>query len=134
MASSATVVPAYFAGISAGRDFVAAMGTQRLGLELGLGLGQRRQRPAGRVLTSSAATRPVNTIAAGSGIVQLAAGAEHMLALKSDGTVVAWAYNLGCRRNGALRVTECTGGAAMYQRGRMRLCPDTRAGLSGRGA
>jgi len=100
MASSATVVPAYFAGISAGRDFVAAMGTQRLGLEL----GQRRQRPAGRVLTSSAATRPVNTIA------------------------------LGCRRNGALRVTECTGGAAMYQRGRMRLCPDTRAGLSGRGA
>ena len=130
MASSATVVPAYFAGISVGRDFVAAMGTQRLGLEL----GQRRQRPAGRVLTSSAATRPVNTIAAGSGIVELAAGAEHMLALKSDGTVVAWAYNLGCRRNGALRVTECTGGAAMYQRGRMRLCPDTRAGLSGRGA
>jgi alpha-tubulin suppressor-like RCC1 family protein len=48
----------------------------------------------GVVLTSSAATRPVNTIAAGSGIVQLAAGAEHMLALKSDGTVVAWGYNL----------------------------------------
>jgi alpha-tubulin suppressor-like RCC1 family protein len=46
------------------------------------------------VLTSSAATRPVNTIAAGSGIVQLAAGAEHMLALKSDCTVVAWDYNL----------------------------------------
>jgi len=48
----------------------------------------------GVVLTSSAATRPVNTIAAGSGIVQLAAGAEHMLALKSDCTVVAWDYNL----------------------------------------
>jgi alpha-tubulin suppressor-like RCC1 family protein len=44
----------------------------------------------GVVLTSSPATRPVNAIAAGSGIVQLAAGAEHMLALKSDGTVVAW--------------------------------------------
>jgi hypothetical protein len=63
---------------------------QRLGLEL----GQRRQRPAGVVLTSSAATGPVNTIAAGSGIVQLAAGAEHMLAPKSDGTEVAWGYNL----------------------------------------
>jgi len=45
------------------------------------------------VLTSSPATRPVNTIAAG-GIVQLAAGPEHMLALKSDGTVVAWGYDL----------------------------------------
>ena len=46
------------------------------------------------MLTSSPATRPVNTIAAGSGIVQLAAGAEYMLALTWDGTVVAWGYNL----------------------------------------
>ena len=34
----------------------------------------------------------------------------------------------------ALRVAGCAGGAAVYQRGRMRLCPDTRAGRSGRGA
>jgi hypothetical protein len=40
------------------------------------------------MLTSSAATRPVNTIAAGSGIVQLAVGAEYMLALKS--TALWW--------------------------------------------
>jgi Regulator of chromosome condensation (RCC1) repeat len=39
-----TGVPAHIAGISAGATFAAAMGTQRLGLEL----GQRRQRPAGR--------------------------------------------------------------------------------------
>jgi alpha-tubulin suppressor-like RCC1 family protein len=55
------------------------------------------------VLTSSAATRPVNTIAAGSGIVQLAAGAEHMLALKSDGAVVARATTSTARSATARR-------------------------------
>jgi hypothetical protein len=37
-------------------------------------------------------THPVNTIGAGSGITQLSAGASHVLALKSDGTVLAWGY------------------------------------------
>jgi alpha-tubulin suppressor-like RCC1 family protein len=32
----------------------------------------------------------VNTIGAGSGITQLSAGAFHMLALKSNGTALAW--------------------------------------------
>ena len=70
------------------------MGAQRLDLEL----GQRRKRPAGR-RAYQLPGNPANTIAAGSGIVQLAAGAEHMLALKSDGTVVA-------------RATTSTGGSA----------------------
>ena len=38
-------------------------------------------------------TRPVNSIAAGSGITQISAGGSHMLALKSDGTVLAWGSN-----------------------------------------
>ena len=47
--------------------------------------------------------RPVRTIAAGSGIVQLAAGAEQMLALKSDGTVVARAATSTARSATARR-------------------------------
>ena len=35
----------------------------------------------------------MNTIAAGSGITQLAAGDDHMVALKSNGTVLAWGDN-----------------------------------------
>ena len=42
---------------------------------------------------SPTVTRPVNAIAAGSGITQLSAGGTHMLALKSDGTVLSWGYN-----------------------------------------
>ena len=40
-----------------------------------------------------AVTRPVNSIAAGSGITQISAGGSHMLARKSDGTVLAWGSN-----------------------------------------
>ena len=38
-------------------------------------------------------TRPVNTIAAGSGITQLAADFTTKFALKSNGTVLAWGDN-----------------------------------------
>jgi alpha-tubulin suppressor-like RCC1 family protein len=38
-------------------------------------------------------TRPVNAIAAGSGITRLSAGYSHVLALKSNGTVLAWGDN-----------------------------------------
>jgi alpha-tubulin suppressor-like RCC1 family protein len=38
-------------------------------------------------------TRPVNSIAAGSEITQISAGGSHMLARKSDGTVLAWGSN-----------------------------------------
>ena len=60
---------------------------------LGLGLGRERNRRAGRRPAYPAVTRPVNAIAAGSGITQLAAGVSHMLALKSDGTVLSWGWN-----------------------------------------
>jgi hypothetical protein len=47
----------------------------------------------GNAPAATPATRPVNTIRAGSGITQIAAGANHMVALKSDGTVLAWGDN-----------------------------------------
>jgi alpha-tubulin suppressor-like RCC1 family protein len=47
----------------------------------------------GNAPAATPATRPVNTIRAGSGITQIAAGAIHMVALKSDGTVLAWGEN-----------------------------------------
>jgi alpha-tubulin suppressor-like RCC1 family protein len=41
---------------------------------------------------------PVQTISAGSGITQVAAGINHALALRSNGTVLAWGNN----QNGGL--------------------------------
>jgi alpha-tubulin suppressor-like RCC1 family protein len=38
-------------------------------------------------------TSPANTIGVGSGITQLSAGDFHVLALKSNGTVLAWGGN-----------------------------------------
>ena len=38
-------------------------------------------------------TRPVNTIGSGKGITQISAGDAHMVALVSDGTVLAWGSN-----------------------------------------
>jgi hypothetical protein len=62
-------------------------------------------------------TRPVNTIGAGSGITQISAGLVNMVALKSDGTVLAWGSNqFGQLGNGTtasvtgpVRVTGLTG-------------------------
>jgi hypothetical protein len=46
---------------------------------------------------------PVNGIVAGSHITQLSAGGGHMLALRSDGTVLGWGFNgLGELGNGGL--------------------------------
>jgi alpha-tubulin suppressor-like RCC1 family protein len=45
----------------------------------------------GNARSSIPVTRPVNTIGAGSGITQLCAGDFHVLALKSNGSVLAWA-------------------------------------------
>ncbi len=47
----------------------------------------------GNAPTTTPVTRPVNTIRAGSGITQIAAGGALMLALRSDGTVLAWGDN-----------------------------------------
>jgi alpha-tubulin suppressor-like RCC1 family protein len=47
----------------------------------------------GNAPSSTPVTRPVNTIGLGSGIIQLSAGGAHVLALKSNGTVLAWGNN-----------------------------------------
>ncbi|MGI9006903.1 MAG: RCC1 domain-containing protein [Streptosporangiaceae bacterium] len=44
----------------------------------------------GNAATYAAQTRPVETVGMDSGITQLAAGVNHVLALRSDGTVLAW--------------------------------------------
>jgi alpha-tubulin suppressor-like RCC1 family protein len=85
-----TGVPVYVAGISAGGQFAAVLGTD--GSVWGWGtnaLGQLDIAPTGSVVT-----RPVNMIAAGSRFTQISAGAGHMLALRSDGTVLAWGLGI----------------------------------------
>jgi alpha-tubulin suppressor-like RCC1 family protein len=85
-----TGLPVSIAGISAGNQFAAVLGPD--GSVWGWGanvLGQLAIAPAG-----SAVTRPVNIFAAGSRIKQISAGGGHMLALKSDGTVLGWGFNV----------------------------------------
>ncbi len=84
-----TGLPASIAGITAGDGFTEVLGTD--GSVWGWGndgvgeLGGARSAPP--------VTHPVNTIGASSGITQLSAGVGYVLALKSDGTVLAWGYN-----------------------------------------
>ena len=75
---------------AAGNQFAAVPGPD--GSVWGRGsnvLGQLDIAPAGSVVT-----RPVNIIAAGSRITQISAGGAHMLALRSDGTVLGWGLNV----------------------------------------
>ena len=84
-----TGLPVYIAGLSAGDGFAAVLGTDGSVWDWGAnGIGELGLAPH-----TPAVTRPVNAIAAGSGITQLAAGVSHMLALKSDGTVLSWGWN-----------------------------------------
>jgi alpha-tubulin suppressor-like RCC1 family protein len=79
------------AALSVGGQFAEVLGTD--GSVWGWGtndLGQLNIAPP-----SAAVTRPVSVIAAGCRITQISAGAGHMLALRSDGTVLAW--GLGVR-------------------------------------
>ncbi len=80
--------------ISAGTSFNLALRSD--GTVWAWGDNDRGQqlRPAGQDPSSSPATRPVSMFAAGSGITQLSAGWSHMLALKSNGTVLAWGSNI----------------------------------------
>ncbi len=79
----------YLAGVTAGLWTGAVLGTD--GSVWGWG-----DNSAGQLLrtpSSSPVTRPVGMFAAGSRITQLSAGWSHMLALKSNGTVLAWGSN-----------------------------------------
>jgi alpha-tubulin suppressor-like RCC1 family protein len=84
-----TGVPAYVAGVSAGGAFSAALGTDGSVWTW----GDNEDGQLGAVPQSLVVTRPVNAMAAGSGIIRLCSGYDHVLALKSDGTVLSWGDN-----------------------------------------
>ena len=99
-----TGLPVYIAGISAGGGFAAFLGTGGIsatgGFATVLGAdgtvwawGDDSAGQLGNAPSSTPVTRPVNTIGAGSGITQLSAGDFHVLALKSNGTVLAGGGN-----------------------------------------
>ena len=90
----------HIAGAAAGYRFTAILGTDGSVWAWGADrYGQLGNAPA-----FGPATRPVHTIGAGSGITQISAGAWHMVALKSDGTVLAWGDNT----NGELGIGTTT--------------------------
>ena len=96
-------LPVYIAGISAGGGFAARLGdgiSATGGFATVLGTdgtvwawGDDSAGQLGNARSSIPVTRPVNTIGAGSGITQLSAGDFHVLALKSNGTALAWGSN-----------------------------------------
>jgi alpha-tubulin suppressor-like RCC1 family protein len=99
-----TGLPVYIAGISAGGRFTARLGDSGIsatgGFATVLGTdgtvwawGDDSAGQLGNAPSSTPVTRPVNTIGAGSRITQLSAGDFHMLALKSNGTALAWGAN-----------------------------------------
>jgi alpha-tubulin suppressor-like RCC1 family protein len=112
----------HIAGVTAGFQFAAILGTD--GSVWAWGADTAGQ--LGNVPASSPATRPVNTIGAGSGIAQISAGADHMVALKSGGTVLAWGDNtngeLGTGTTtsvaGPVQVTGLTGATQVAAGGR----------------
>ena len=84
-----TGIPASVRGVSAGVKYAVVLGADGSVW----GWGENVTGELGVAREGSAVTRPVNAIAAGSGITQLSAGGGHVLALKSDGTVLAWGFN-----------------------------------------
>jgi alpha-tubulin suppressor-like RCC1 family protein len=79
----------HIAGAAVGYKSAAILGTD--GSVWAWGNDTRGQ--LGNAPAATPVTRPVNTIRADSGITQVAAGGGDMVALKSDGTVLAWGDN-----------------------------------------
>ena len=84
--SGQTNVPAGLSGVTA----IAARLYAQPGAE---------ERRHGRRLGRRTATARANVPAGLSGVTAIAAGLDHSLALKSDGTVVAWGYNTSGQTN-----------------------------------
>jgi alpha-tubulin suppressor-like RCC1 family protein len=84
-----TGLPVYIAGVAAGAKTAAVLGAD--GSVWAWGADTSGQ--LGNVPASTPVTRPVNTIGVGSGITQISAGLVSMVALKSNGTVLAWGDN-----------------------------------------
>ncbi|HEY1642185.1 MAG TPA: hypothetical protein VGG35_15945 [Streptosporangiaceae bacterium] len=76
------------AGIAAGRDFSMVLGSG--GTLWDWGVNQLGQLGDG---TTNGAVVPEQVQGSGSGITQISAGDQHVLALRSDGTVLAWGDN-----------------------------------------
>jgi alpha-tubulin suppressor-like RCC1 family protein len=117
-----TGVPASIAGVTAGLQTAAVLSTD--GSVWSWGNDSAGQ--LGNAPTSTLVIRPVKTIAAGSGITQLSAGWSHMLALRSDATVLAWGLNTGGQLGdgstatvtGPVQVTGLTGASQVSAGGR----------------
>lgn len=77
------------AGISAGYHFAVVLGAD--GAVWGWGADESGQ--LDNAQNSSPVTRPVRMTATATGITQIAAGFDHVLALRSNGTVLAWGDN-----------------------------------------
>ena len=88
-ATRVTGLPSFIAGISAGGQFTTALGTD--GTVWAWGDNDDGQ--LGSTPTGVFTVRPANTVGIGSGITQLSAGGAYVLALKSNGTVLAWGSN-----------------------------------------
>jgi alpha-tubulin suppressor-like RCC1 family protein len=143
-------LPLYIAGISAGGGFTARLGDSGTsatgGFATVLGTdgtvwawGDDSAGQLGNARSSTPVTRPVNTIGAGSGITQLSAGDFHVLALKSNGSVLAWGSNgsgqLGNRTTtdpaSAVQVTGLTNATQVAAGERFSLAVHTVLGLLG---
>jgi hypothetical protein len=79
----------YIAGISAGHHFAVVLGTD--GSAWGWGADESGQ--LDNAPTGNPVNRPAQMTWTGSGITQLSAGYDHVLALESNGTVLAWGDN-----------------------------------------
>jgi hypothetical protein len=77
------------AAIAAGGGFAEILGTDGSVW----GWGSNYDGELGTVPATKPVVRPEETIGPGSGITRLSAGGGHVLALKSDGTVLAWGTN-----------------------------------------
>jgi hypothetical protein len=144
-----TGLPVYIAGISAGGGFTARLGdgiSATGGFATVLGTdgtvwawGDDSAGQLGNARSSIPVTRPVNTIGTGSGITQLSAGDFHVLALKSNGTALAWGSNgSGQLGNGTttdpadpVQVTGLANATQVAAGGRFSLAVHTVLGLVG---